>query len=885
MKIDLFTLISGAVLFTAVFSSHAATNGGIKPFIQQQVTEQTQIDAAAGIIKRITPGIAGRFNLEIIPAADGKDVFEIESLKPGMITLRGNNGVSLAGAYNHYLKNYCRCMVLWCGNQLNIPSPLPQVTSKIRIICPHIHRVYFNYCTLNYTASWWHWDRWEHEIDIMAMNGINMPLSVIGLEGVWYYTLLEYGFSDKEAREFLVGPTYFAWQWMTNIQSHGGPLPKEWIDARIELGRKILERQRALGMNPIQQGFTGYVPRLLKEKYPDANIVSEGRWCGFEGTAQLDPLDPLFAKLGTSFLQTEKRLLGTSHVYAADPFHEGHPPRPGNEYLKKVGKAIYNLINNVDPGFTWAMQSWSIREPIACAVPKDQLLVLDLAGHRKDFWGYDYVKGQLHNFGGRINLHGDIAGVVSNPFAATAKSRPACKGMGLFMEGIEQNPVFYEAVFDMIWRDSGVNVNDWLKDYALRRYGKQSDKADAAWQLLLHGPYKRGTSGVEKSSIIAARPALRVKKSGPNAGLGIPYNPASLVKAWQLLLDDADNLKSSEGYRFDVADIGRQVLSNLGQEIHKEAAAAFTAKDRELFKERSEQFLKLMQDVDRLLATTTTHNFGKWVADARDWGSSEESKRYYEWNASMLVTIWGPEDNPGIFDYSWREWSGLINLYYVPRWQMFYDHLDSILAAGGSYTDPKKQSYGRESLRANDFYSKLADWEIAWIKAHHEMSSAPRGDAVKICQKLLAEYEPVFNWYYSAEAAAKKRAAENKADNEKFKHLGTIIDSWNPEMVSTTWGEISTDISKSIDDAGTYEILFLYTRGGKRLDMKWVALFANGEEVCRDTHKGTTGNDNINNIYYLPLKDFAFNTKYTIKAMVRSDGGNTSYGKIILNKK
>jgi len=883
MKTLLSTL--SLALMAAVSSQAANTDYKTDIFKQQQVTAQTQIDAATGIIKRTTPQIADNFLLEIIPTANGKDVFEIETPTAGSVILRGNNGVSLAGAYSHYLKNYCRTMVLWCGSQINLPSPLPQVSEKIRVVCPHLNRVYFNYCTLNYTASWWDWKRWEHEIDIMAMNGINMPLSVIGLEGVWYYTLQDFGFSDKEAREYLVGPTFFAWQWMTNIQSHGGPLPKEWIDKRIALGRKILERQRALGMRPIQQGFTGCVPRLLKEKFPQANIVKEGRWVGFEGTAQLDPLDPLFIKLGTAFLQTEKRLFGTSHVYAADPFHEGHPPRPGNEYLQKVGKSIYNLINNVDPGFTWAMQAWSIREHIACAIPKDQLLVLDLAGRRNNFWGYDYVKGQLHNFGGRINMHGDIANILSNPFAATAKANPHCKGMGLFMEGIEQNPVFYEAVFDMIWRNNPADVNDWLKDYALRRYGAQSDNADAAWQILLKGPYKRGTSGVENSSIIAARPALHAKKSGPNAGLKIPYDPQQLVKAWQLLLNDADKLKGSEGYRFDVADIGRQVLSNLGQVITADAATAFEAKDRKLFKQKSQQFIELMQDVDTLLATTTTHNFGKWIADARSWSSDPELQDYYEWNASMLVTIWGPENNNAqIFDYAWREWSGLIKLYYIPRWQMFYDHLDNILAEGGTYKDPQKMVYGREKLRANSFYSKLADWEFAWIRTHHDLSAKPQGDAVELSKNLLAKYEPILQQAYSAEVAAKRKELKQKAENEKLKHLGTVAGSWNPKQVSTSWKELNIDISKFINDAGTYEITFYYTSGGKRLDIKSVALLANGEEICRDTHNGTTGNANKGNTYKIPLKDFAFSTKYIIRTTVRTDGGNESYGKILIRK-
>ena len=80
-----------------------------------------------------------------------------------------------------------------------------------------------------------------------------MPLAVTGTEGVWYDTLLELGFTDIEARSFLVGPAFLAWQLMTNIEGHGGPLPKSWIDGHVALGQKIIARELEFGMKPIQQ--------------------------------------------------------------------------------------------------------------------------------------------------------------------------------------------------------------------------------------------------------------------------------------------------------------------------------------------------------------------------------------------------------------------------------------------------------------------------------------------------------------------------------------------------------------------------------------------------------------------------------------------------------
>ena len=579
----------------------------------------------------------------------------------------------------------------------------------------------FNYCTLSYSCAWWDWARWERELDFLAMNGINTPLGVVGLEGVWYNTLLKHGFSDEEARGFLVGPAFSAWQWMTNIEGHGGPLPKHWIDARVALGKQWMGRARELGMTPIQQGFSGYVPRLLKKKRPEAGIALQPSWVGFTGSAQLDPLDPLFESIGKTFMEENIRLFGNSHLWAADPFHESSPPKPGVEYLQAVGKAIHSLMKKVDPKAIWAMQAWSIRKDIACAVPQGELLVLDLAGSRNDFWGHHFVKGQLHNFGGRINLHGDLRNISENPFAVTTGKIPQCVGMGLFPEAINQNPVFYDCVYDMIWRDAPVKIDGWLADYATRRYGAASDNANAAWKILLdEGPYKRGTSGVESSSMIAARPALVAKKSGPNEGFRISYAPLKLVQAADLLLRDVGRFGEVGPFRYDLVDITRQILSNYAQELQKEIRLAYISKDKNAFAARTAEFHQLLVDLDTLLASREEFLFGKWLADARSLGSTPAESDQYAWNAAMLVTIWGPAtDKAGetleIYDYSWREWSGLITEFYLPRWQKFHAMLAQSIDKG-DYRDPNKLVHGRETFRANSFYSDLADWEIAFTR-------------------------------------------------------------------------------------------------------------------------------------------------------------------------
>lgn len=718
-----------------------------------------QIQAAYDLIERVTPGYKSQFKLELIEPVDGQDVYQIAA-EGGKIVLKGNNTVSLATAYNQYLKYTCNAHVSWFGNQLNLPSILPLPSKEVKNTINGKYRVYMNYCTVSYTASWWNWDRWQKELDYMAMNSINMPLSVVGLEAVWYNTLLKYNFTDEEARKFLAGPGHFAWQWMQNLQSYGGPLPESWIKSHAELGKKIIDRQLELGMQPIQQGFSGYVPRELKDKYPEAKIQLQPSWCGFTGAAQLDPTDPLFSSFGRDFLEEEKKLFGAHGVYAADPFHESRPPVDTPEYLSAVGHSIYKLFKDFDPSSIWAMQAWSLREPIVKAVPKDDLLILDLNGGKSTqantCWGYPVVAGNLHNFGGRINLHGDLRLLASNQYVSAKQKSPNVCGSGLFMESIEQNPVYYDLAFEMPLHAGKVDIEEWLGRYAERRYGAGSDNARKAWMCLLEGPYRPGTNGTERSSIIAARPALNVKKSGPNAGLGIPYSPLLLIQAEGLLLKDADRFKDSSPYRFDIVDVQRQLMSNLGQAIHKKAAAAFVAKDKAAFALHSTRFLEMLRDADILLRTRPEFNFDKWLTDARSWGTTDEEKDLLEKDATALVTIWGADGDPLIFDYSWREWTGLIDSYYLKRWEKFYAMLQEHLDAGKDYQEEGlPQTHGREAFRANDFYSRLGDWELEFVsKTNKARTPITQGDEIEIARKMYNKYATLAKEYYQDEIKA-----------------------------------------------------------------------------------------------------------------------------------
>jgi alpha-N-acetylglucosaminidase len=152
-----------------------------------------------------------------------RPAYEIEA-RGGRVTIRGSTGVAMATGLGEYLKDRCLASISWAGDQLSLPSPLPDAPLTRRV-APSPHRYQFNYCTFSYSMAWWDWARWEREIDWMALAGIDMPLAVTGQEAIWRKVYRDLGLSDEEIAGFFVGPGYLPFGWMGCMDGWGGPLP------------------------------------------------------------------------------------------------------------------------------------------------------------------------------------------------------------------------------------------------------------------------------------------------------------------------------------------------------------------------------------------------------------------------------------------------------------------------------------------------------------------------------------------------------------------------------------------------------------------------------------------------------------------------------------
>jgi alpha-N-acetylglucosaminidase len=716
-------------------------------------TCRAQVDQAAvrAFIERVIPGESSFFLIEGIPQENGKDVFELDGAN-NKIILRGNNGLSIASALNYYLKNYCSCDIGWNGTNLNLPAALPAVKQKIHKVTPYKYRYYLNYCTFNYSMSWWGWDRWQKEIDWMALNGINMPLAITGEEAIWQDVYKKMGFNAQQLDAFFSGPAYFSWFWMGNIDAWGGPLPQHWMDTHKALQKKILERERSFGMTPVLSSFTGHVPASFKDKFPQAKVKKTNWDAGFPDVYILDPDDPMFEAIGKSYIEAQTKEFGTDHLYSADTFNENIPPTNDSTYLDGMSKKVFNSMAAADPKAVWVMQGWMFHynnkfwqpqqiKALLNAVPDKQMIVLDLYSDAHPVWnrteayyGKPWIWSMLQNFGGNISLFGRMRHVAADP--AIALHDPESKnmmGIGLTPEGIEQNPALFALMLENVWRDTPIDADAWVKDYAKRRYGKSNSQANEAWHILLNTVYSGGLTEGGPESIIVARPTL--KKYVERVLTHLDYDPMQLVKAWGLLVQASDSLKQSDGYQYDLVDVTRQVLANYASPLQQKMAVAYKNNDIAGFKQYSKEFLQLMDDMDELLNTRKDFLLGKWINEARANGVTAQEKDLYEFNARDIVTLWGDKES-GLSEYSNRQWAGLIKGYYKQRWVLYFTQMDKAMAAGTPFD-------------AKAFDSEVKNWEWRWVNTHdNAYADTITGDAVEVSNRLFNKYDTLIKQSY-----------------------------------------------------------------------------------------------------------------------------------------
>lgn len=700
----------------------------------------TNPPAVTNLINRIGGAGAAKRFVTIVDeslANNGQDKFIISS-QDGKPCIKGNNTLAVTTGLNWYLNHHAHINLAW--NNLTtdlitatLPLPLQDETHG----CSADYRYYLNYCTFSYSMSVWTWERWQKEIDWMALHGINMPLQIIGLDVVWKNLLTkDLGYSSAEANKFIAGPCFQAWWGMNNLQGWGGPNPDWWYTRQESLAKKILARERELGMQPVLPGYAGMAPSDITSKAADIAANSQGSWCTFLRPYILNPNSDGFTKVSALYYKRLEELMGKSEYYSIDPFHEG--ANTDGIDVPSAYTQLANALYKANADAKWVIQQWQWSDTqynVLKKVEKGKLIILDLYSEANpNFNAYKDQNGLYHdavycnipNFGGRTGLFGRLTKVLEDYFSKK-REFPNIKGVGATPEAIEQVPVLYDALYELPWYTSAPDAKTWLADYTVARYGTQSEQAQQAWEQIRNSALNCQTNlQGPQEAVLCARPSLTVGAVSTWGGTEIFYDAQQVIDAAYKMLQAKQSL-SGQNYSYDLADFTRQAFTDYANSLLKAINEAAIKNDTEAYAQRRDAYLQLILDLDQLLNTNENFMLGRWTNLARNIagevnGTTESDKQWLELNnARTLITTWGNRDaseSGGLRDYSYREWSGMLKDFYYKRWKAFFD--------------------------ARDNGATLPDWfDNAWSWAHDaslSYSNQPVGNTADVASDLFTKY-------------------------------------------------------------------------------------------------------------------------------------------------
>jgi hypothetical protein len=142
-------------------------------------------------------------------------------------------------------------------------------------------------------------------------------------------------------------------------------------------------------------------------------------------------------------------------------------------------------------------------------------------------------------------------------------------------------------------------------------------------------------------------PMMSVQDKAAAANLGECYDRAEVPRSeaqifqqtWSLLLKASGKLSPVASYRFDLIDVGRQVIAGNFSAVYGQYRAAFLASDANGCAALEKQLLQTLDDYDALLSTDTNFMLGRWQSWALSWGDDDKTKVNLEYNARNQLTL------------------------------------------------------------------------------------------------------------------------------------------------------------------------------------------------------------------------------------------------------
>ncbi|MFD5372225.1 alpha-N-acetylglucosaminidase [Streptomyces sp. NPDC127103] len=688
---------------------------------------------ARASLERLLPSHASQFTLLPVAEPASGDSFTVSGTA-GAIEVRGTSPATLLTGVGWYLERIAGVDLGWPGSSVGrLPDTLPAVATPLTRSASVPHRYALNDTDEGYSGAYRDFASYQHDIDLMALHGVNEVFVPTGAEYPYYRALQEFGYSAAELRAWIPAPAHQGWWLLQNLSGFGGPVSEQLVEARAALGGRIAGHLRSLGMTPVLPGFFGTVPAGFAARNAGAVTVPQGTWVGFARPDWLDPTGPVFARLAASYYRFQQERFGESDMFKMDLLHEGGVA--GGVDVAAAAGAVQRALDTARPGAVWVMLGWQNNPTptLLSGVDRRRVLIVDGLSDRYDgldrevqWGGTPYAFGTIPNFGGHTSIGANTGAWADRFHAWLGKRDSALRGIAYLPEATGASPAAFDLFTELAWQPGPVDRKSWFAEYAARRYGGTDPHAAAAWEQLRLGPYSMasGTWSEPQDSLFAARPALTAATAAKWSPKAMRYDAATVERALAELLQVAPRLRTTDAYRFDLVDVARQALTNRSRVLLPRIKAAYDAEDLTGFRALVREWQGHEELLGRLVGSDERFLLGPWLADARAWGADPEERDRLEYDARSILTTWagkGPSETGGLRDYANREWSGLVQDVYAPRWAAYFASLDRALVTG---TAPV----------AVDWFAR----DDAWARGHQRYPTTPTGDPFALAGEVRA---------------------------------------------------------------------------------------------------------------------------------------------------
>ncbi|MGW7099568.1 alpha-N-acetylglucosaminidase [Streptomyces sp. NPDC054838] len=687
---------------------------------------------ARDALRRLLPRHAGQFDL-VPDASAGDDTFTVSG-SPGAITVRGSTGATLLTGVGWYLQHIAGADIGWPGDSIGmLPATLPGVPSPVTRTARVPHRYALNDTDDGYSGPYRSFEEHQRQIDLLALHGVNEVFVQTGAEYPYYRALQRFGYSAAELRKWIPAPGHQSWWLLQNLSGFGGPVTERLMRERADVGARIADQLRGLGMTPVLPGYFGTVPPGFAARHQGASTVAQGDWAGFDRPDWLDPASPAFAELAAAYYGEQREVFGDSTMYRMSPLHEGG--RTGSVDVRAAAGAIQRALWAAHPGALWAVLGWQDdpTKELLAGVDTSKLLILDGLSDRYNrldrearWGGAPYAMGTIYNFGGHTTI-GANTSVWTDRFG-TWRDKPdsALRGTAYLPEATGTNPAAFDLFTDLAWEPGPVDQRKWFADFAARRYGRPDSHAAAAWEELRKGPYSTssGLWSESQDSLFTARPSLTATGAAHWSPKSMRYPADSVRRALDHLLAVPPALRSSSAYRFDLVDTARQALANHSRVLLPKIRAAYEAKDLTRLRQLTAQWRDEERKLDAVTGSDPHFLLGRWLAAARARGADRAEQDRYEYDARSILSVWGQRSTSEggfLHDYANREWSGLVSELYAARWDRYFASLEEALVK-------------RAAPKEIDWHA----FEEAWARRTTRHPSAPNGDPHALAAAVAA---------------------------------------------------------------------------------------------------------------------------------------------------